>query len=119
MFYAYGTKEGTCRMGMTLPGMGLERCGLQEHVLKHCFQDRGKEKKFPIQKPGFDPTKKGPYKWKISALAEDAKKNCDVMIHAKLIIKEGFAKEVMLSALPDISSAVEAAKISRFGKNGE
>ena len=42
------------------------------------------------------------------------------MIHAKLIDPEDISsKGEKLSALHDISSAVEAAKISRFGKNGE
>ena len=123
MSSAYGTKDGTCRMGETLPDIGSvfsQRCGIEEHVLKYCFQDRGKEKKVPLQKPGFDPTKKGPYKWKISALAKEAKKHCDVMIHAKLIDPEDISsKGEKLSALHDISSAVEAAKISRYGKNEE
>ena len=116
MSIAYGTKEGTCRMGLTLKEVS-QQCGFEEHVLKHCFQDRGKEKKLPLQKPGFDPTKKGPYQWKISALAKDAKKNCDVMIHAELINKEGSSEEEKLSALHDISCAVEAAKIARFGSS--
>ena len=74
---AYGTKDGTCQMGLT-PREINRQCGFEEYVLKHCFQVRGKEKKVPLQKPGFDPKKKGPYQWKIPALANHAFKHCDV-----------------------------------------
>ena len=105
-------------MGLT-PNEINQHCGFEKYVLKACFQDRGKEKKLPLQKPGFNPTKEGPYKWKIPALAKDASTLCDVMIHAELINKDGPSDEEKLAALRDISYAVEAAKIARFGTNEE
>ena len=95
-----------------------ENCGFEEQVLRYCFQDQGKQQKIPLKKPGFDPTKKGPNKWKIQKLAKEARKNCDVMIHAKLLNREKMPNDLML-ALNDISHAVEAAKTARFGSSGE
>ena len=115
--FVYGSKDGTCSMGLT-PIEGNQQCGFQEHLLKHCFQDRGKTTKNPLKKPGFDPRKKGPHQWNIQKLAKDASKHCNVMIHAELINREGSTDEEKLIALRDVSYVVDAAREARFGADG-
>lgn len=113
----HGSKKGSCTMVLTARNKN-QNCGFDEHVLKHCFQEEGKQHKIPLKKTGFDPTKKGPYKWKIEKLAKEARKSCDVMVHAKLPYTEKLQTDLM-TALNVISHAIEAAKMARFGSSGE
>merc|ERR1719430_2162352 len=81
------TKESNIRFPLRKQDLTQQKrnqnCGFDEVVLKLCFEDEGKQHKIPLKKTGFDPTKKGPYKWKNQKLAKEARKSCDVMVHAK------------------------------------
>jgi len=113
----HGSKKGSCSLVSTARNKN-QNCGFDEHVLKYCFQEEGKQQKIPLKKTGFDPTKKGPYKWKNQKLAKEAGKSCDVMVHAKLPYAKKLPTDLM-TALNVISHAIEAAKMARFGSSGE
>jgi len=113
----HGSRKGSCIMVSTARNKN-QNCGFDEVVLKLCFEDEGKQHKIPLKKTGFDPTKKGPYKWKNQKLAKEARKSCDVMVHAKFPDTKKLPTDLMAS-LNIISRTIEAAKMARFGSTGE
>jgi len=74
--------------------------------------------RFPLRKQDLTQQKKGPYKWKIQKLAKEARKSCDVMVHAKFPDTKKLPTDSMAS-LNIISRTIEAAKMARFGSTGE
>ena len=113
--FVYGTKEGTCRVGLTIREENQE-CGFQEQLLTQCILDRTKSKKNPLKKPGFDPTRKGEYQWKNQAIAKTAEKHCEVLIHVQLGNEKWTTAEELTNALLHISYVMETAKTIKVGK---
>ena len=113
--FVYGTKEGTCRVGLTVREENQE-CGFQEQLLTQCILDRTKSKKNPLKKPGFDPTRKGEYQWKNQAIAKTAEKHCEVLIHVQLGNEKWTTAEELTKALLHISYVMETAKTIKVGK---
>ena len=109
----HGTKAGTCSFELTSE-KDNQGCGFDEHVMRYCFEDRGKKKKNPLQKTGFDPLVSGPYKWKNLNRAMDAANDCQTIVHAELNTRKDFPNELM-SALHEISHVVDGARMARFG----